>query len=165
MKKVYLINWDELPEQTAIPQTDEEFCQEAEKQNNVYDVETFVQLYNDKTLHKQPTTIRIMEERTLNKIKTLDVEAKYYESRLSGTAYGNIRVTINLGMPDEQTLYNDEELNLNGELYKQEAFELLKHYGYIPEDTPLPLWRYCQDNNIVLRATETKTTKKNIKFK
>ena len=94
-----------------------------------------------------------------NKIKTIDIRAKEWFDRINGNSYFSAIVTVNYQLPSEQSIkilfqygYDDH--------YIQSACEHLIKKGLINTDEYIPLWRYCQENNIILRKSIQRGCKK-----
>ena len=87
------------------------------------------------------------------KIKTIDIEALEWRDRVNGNSYFAAKVTLNFGMRDQRSF----DINFQygyGDYYKAEAMRELQNRGYIKADERGGLWRYCQENNIILRASK-----------
>jgi len=92
----------------------------------------------------------IKTEQEKGKIETLDVNAYTWFDKINGNSYFAGEVIINYGKPDQRRYVMPFQYGY-GEQYMQSAFELLKEKGEIPQDVEYPLWRYCKENNIILR--------------
>jgi hypothetical protein len=93
------------------------------------------------------------------KIKTIDVNVKEWFDTTNGNSYFAGVVTINYAMKSER-LY---DLNFQygyGDHYKDMTLKLLKQVEEIPIDPVTPLWKYCQDNNIILRTFKQENCRK-----
>ncbi len=91
------------------------------------------------------------------KIKTIDVEAKEWFDRTYGNSYFSAQVTVNFGLPSQQTLYIPFQYGY-GSSYEQAAIEALKKAGLftVTEARPfIGLYSYCEENNIILRRNKT----------
>lgn len=85
------------------------------------------------------------------KIKTIDIKAREWFDKLNGNSYFSVIIILNYNMRSEKTInipfqygYGDHYIDITGqELNKQ---------GYIKLNELKPLWRYCKDNNIILRT-------------
>lgn len=94
------------------------------------------------------------------KIKTLDVNAKEWFDKLNGNSYFSGTVTINYGAKTEKTLIMPFQYGY-GDHYQQMAFKLLQAEKIIKNiDKMTSLWRYCRENNIILRTNKQENCKK-----
>lgn len=84
-------------------------------------------------------------------MKTIDVDFKEWFDRVNGNSYCAGTVTIDYGMPTEEVITCPFTYGY-GDYYIQEASEALRRKGYIKADKYIPLWRYCEENDIILRA-------------
>ncbi len=85
-----------------------------------------------------------------NKIKTLDVNGKEH---YNGNSYFSVRVTINYGLKSEKTIYVPYQYGYESQ-YEFIALEELKkqvNKKILKTDTKA-LWRFCRENNIILRS-------------
>lgn len=95
-------------------------------------------------------------ERPQNKIKiqTIDLTAKEWFDKTAGNSYFSARMVINWQLPGEQTIYLPFQYGY-GDHYKDVAMNELIKRKLIPEyDTDahrIALWRYCDENKIILR--------------
>ncbi len=88
------------------------------------------------------------------KIKTIDVNAKEWFDRVNGNSYFSGQITINFGTPAAQTLYMPFQYGY-GSQYEYAAIDTLRKAGLANTDDRTPLFRFCDDNNIVLRRSMT----------
>ena len=98
------------------------------------------------------------------KIKTIDITALEWFDRINGNSYFSTTITLNYGMKDQKEIdmpfqygYGDHYIDkANQELVKQGYREGQRH-----ENGSYPaLWRYCKENNIILRTTKHVNCKK-----
>ena len=98
------------------------------------------------------------------KIKTIDIIALEWFDRINGNSYFSATIILNYGMKDEKEVilpfqygYGDHYIDMaNQELIKQGYREGQRH-----ENGSYPvLWRYCKENNIILRTTKHENCKK-----
>lgn len=97
-------------------------------------------------------------------IKTIDVIALEWFDKINGNSYFAGTVTTNFGMDDEKTYKMPYQYGY-GSQYTQEAGSLLDNEGVIAlkkyeTGDKEPLWSYCKDNGIILRATKHENCKK-----
>ena len=98
------------------------------------------------------------------KIKTLDIAAKEWFDRVNGNSYFSARVTVNFGTKTEKTFcvpmqygYGDQYITESREILIKE--KVIKNYPKY-----YPLWRYCRENNIILRTVKyEKCTQREVK--
>ena len=91
---------------------------------------------------------------TKTEVKTIDLKAKQWFDKVNGNSYFSAQATINFGMPDEKTVYIPFQYGY-GDHYKTVAFEQLQNDGILPNDTTIySPWRYCEENNIILRYSK-----------
>jgi len=93
------------------------------------------------------------------KIKTIDVNVKEWFDKVNGNSYFAGVATINYGMKSEREYKMPYQYGY-GDHYKDMALVLLKQEKEIPIDAKPALWSYCQDNNIILRASKQENCKK-----
>ena len=93
------------------------------------------------------------------KIETIDVIAKDWFDRINGNSYFSAQITINFGMKDQKNFgapfqygYSDHYLTI--------ARDLLVNSGLIILESEEPLWKYCRNNNIILRNCKQEGCKK-----
>lgn len=89
------------------------------------------------------------------KIKTIDVQAKEWFDKVNGNSYFGGIVTVNYGMKDAKQFNMPFQYGY-GEQYISEANDLLREKGLIKTDNRTALWRYCEDNKIILRTSKHK---------
>jgi len=87
------------------------------------------------------------------KIKTIDIEALEWRDRVNGNSYFAAKVTLNFGMRDQRSFSIPFQYGY-GDYYKTAAMEELQTRGYIKANDRDILWRYCQENNVILRASK-----------
>jgi hypothetical protein len=93
------------------------------------------------------------------KIKTIDINCLEWFDKLNGNSYFAGTVTINFGMKNEKRLNIPFNYGY-GSQYIQEAKEILQKNKNINPDKFTELWKYCQDNDIVLRTSLKENCKK-----
>lgn len=88
------------------------------------------------------------------KIKTIDVNAKEWFDKANGNSYFSATVTINYGMKNAKEIRLPFQYGY-GEHYLDLAAQALEENKLLPfAIANRPLWRYCKDNNIILRASK-----------
>jgi len=98
------------------------------------------------------------------KIKTIDINAKEYFDKINGNSYFAAIVTINYKMKNEKTIKLQYQYGY-GEHYKDITKQELIKQGYIKTNNEyISLWKYCNENNIILRNfKQTKCLKREVK--
>lgn len=87
-------------------------------------------------------------------MKTLDITAKEWFDKVNGNSYFSARITIDYGMESEQTICLPFQYGYD-EQYIYSAHNELMKLDLVPNNTINPLWRYCKENNIILRNHKT----------
>jgi len=85
------------------------------------------------------------------KIKTIDINAKEWFDKVNGNSYFSGSIVINFGMKSEKTMSMPFQYGY-GDFYLQRALELLKEQSLATPEKMQKLWRYCKNNNILLRT-------------
>jgi len=85
------------------------------------------------------------------KVKTIDVTAKEWFDGRNGNSYFSGLISINYGMDDAATLRMPFQYGY-GDHYIDIAKRELVKAGFIKADKLTALWKYCDDNNIILRT-------------
>lgn len=103
-------------------------------------------------------------EENKNKIKTIDVNVLEWFDRVNGNSYFAGKVTVNYGMKDSREYIIPFQYGY-GEQYLTEAMKILiKKEGLDIEPYAfgsfVPLWRYAEENNIILRSNKQENAKK-----
>lgn len=93
------------------------------------------------------------------KIKTIDVNAKEWFDKVNGNSYFSAIITLNFGMKDSATINISFEYGY-GDYFTDRAKQVLVEQGYIKAEPLTTLWRYCQENNIILRTSKHENCKK-----
>ena len=91
------------------------------------------------------------------KIKTIDINCLEWFDKINGNSYLAGTITVNFGMK------TSKQFNLKfqygyGDHYINAAHELLVNKKVVPElkhnnGIRYPLWRYCRENNVILRKS------------
>lgn len=93
-------------------------------------------------------------------VKTIDINAMEWFDKINGNSYFAGNVTVNFGMDNEIKIWMPFQYGY-GNQYEHEAKVQLHKQGYLPgigeHDA---IWRYCQDNNIILRSNKAENCKK-----
>jgi hypothetical protein len=87
----------------------------------------------------------------MTKIKTIDIQAREWFDKINGNSYFAGDITINYGMKGEKNFTMPFQYGY-GNHYQDMAMELLNKNKLIDTHSTLSLWRYCQENKIILRA-------------
>ncbi|MFW6311631.1 MAG: hypothetical protein ACOC1K_05285 [Nanoarchaeota archaeon] len=93
------------------------------------------------------------------KVKTIDVQAKEYFDKSGGNSYFSAQVTVNYGMKSEKVLYLPLQYGYDNH-YETMTMKKLIDEGIIKADTRKQLYRYCEENNIILRSNKETNCKK-----
>lgn len=105
----------------------------------------------------------IIKDKNMNNIKTIDIQAKEWFDKVNGNSYFSAIVTVNFGLEDEKSV-NVPFQNGYDDGYKYESLRQLQTDGLLPDGPIYSPSRYCQDNNIALRASKiTNCTKSQVK--
>lgn len=99
---------------------------------------------------------------TKNNMKTLDIKALSWFDKINGNTYFSALVTIDYGMNTEK-VYKIPFSYGYGETYIQESTKLLIEFNQISKGYDIPLWKYCKENNIILRTSINSAKKKELK--
>ena len=100
-------------------------------------------------------------------MKTIDVNAKEWFDRVNGNSYFSARVTVDYGLKTEKSYvlpfrggYGDHYIDTaNCYLSGKNIIDNPRHEN----GTRLALWRYCKENNIILRTSkETECLKRDV---
>jgi len=105
-----------------------------------------------RNLKHQPLENDIMK--TLQQLKTLDVQAKEWFDRQNGNSYFSALVTLNYGLADEERHPVQMQYGY-GSQFETAALETLQ--TLFPRARSLkksPLWRWCQDHRVILRTSK-----------
>lgn len=86
-------------------------------------------------------------------MKTLDIICLEWFDKVNGNSYFAATITIDFCTETEKTLHLPFQYGY-GDHYKDMAMRKLMQEGYIVSDDRTALWRYCRENNIILRTTK-----------
>ena len=92
------------------------------------------------------------------KIKTIDITAKEWFDRVNGNSYFSAIVTLNYGMKNSKSIALPFQYGYDDH-YKTVALEEMQKQKLITK-TNNPLWRFCGENNIILRCYKQENCKK-----
>lgn len=95
-------------------------------------------------------------------IKTLDIKALSWFDKINGNTYFSALITVNYGMSTEKTFKIPYQYGY-GETYIQEAKKILTEFNIISTGYDTPLWKYCKENDIILRHSINSAKKKELK--
>jgi len=89
-------------------------------------------------------------------IKTIDIQAKEWFDRTYGNSYFSANITINYGMKTQKTIFLPFQYGYGSHYQDMAGKELLKLklVKQDPNSTYFSLWRYCEDNKIILRTSK-----------
>lgn len=93
------------------------------------------------------------------KIKTIDINGLEWFDKINGNSYFAGAITINYGMKNGKEIAMPFQYGY-GDAYIQEAGNLLAKFIKIPQKELYSLWRYCNDNKIILRTNKIENCKK-----
>lgn len=86
------------------------------------------------------------------KIKTLDVDAKEWFDKVNGNSYFSGVVTLNYGMKNEKEYIMPFQYGY-GNQYEYEALTTLEKEKVLKAPAiGQSIYRYCRENNIILRS-------------
>jgi len=89
-------------------------------------------------------------------IKTIDIQAKEWFDRTYGNSYFSANITINYGMKTQKTIFLPFQYGY-GSYYQESAGKELLKLKLVKKDansTFFSLWKYCEDNKIILRTSK-----------
>jgi hypothetical protein len=89
------------------------------------------------------------------KIKTIDVYVMEWFDKVNGNSYFAGTITLDYGMKTQKDFDIPFQYGY-GEHYQTVAMDILNNGKAIDTHSTMSLWRYCQENNIILR-TDKKT--------
>ena len=84
-------------------------------------------------------------------MKTIDINAKEWFDKVNGNSYFAGVVTVDYGTEEEKT-YNMPFQYGYGNSYQDEGLSLLKKKGLIDTHSTQAMWRFCKENNIIMRS-------------
>ncbi len=87
------------------------------------------------------------------KINTIDVQAKEWFDKKNGNSYFSAVVTLNFGQPDQKSFAIPFQYGY-GDKYQAVALHQLRTDGYIEDREHYALWRYCEENGVILRTSK-----------
>lgn len=99
---------------------------------------------------------------TKNKMKTLDIKALSWFDKINGNTYFSALVIINFGTSTERTFKIPYQYGY-GETYLYEANNILRENNIIDNSIITSLWKYCKENDIILRHSINSAKKKELK--
>jgi len=92
--------------------------------------------------------------------KTIDINCLEWFDKINGNSYFAGRVIVNYGMPDEKSFILPFQYGYDNQYIHESGRELNKQ-GYLPGFSEYGvLWRYCKENNIILRYNKVDKCKK-----
>lgn len=86
-------------------------------------------------------------------IQTIDITAKEWFDKSAGNSYFSARVVLNFQLPGELSFELPFQYGY-GDHYKDMVMRELINRKLISADDRTALWRYCDENNIVLRCNK-----------
>lgn len=106
---------------------------------------------NETIINDNAGVITFTPPQTKIDIKTIDITAKEWFDKVNGNSYFSAHVVINWQLPG-QTMFKIPFRYGYGDHYKTIALLELIERKLISVDDRTALWRYCDDNKIVLRC-------------
>lgn len=92
-------------------------------------------------------------------MKTIDIDAKEWFDKINGNSYFSASISIDYGTKTEKNFHLPFQYGY-GTHYQNQAFALIKEKFNIDIHSTKPLWRYCKENNIILRTSKQENCKK-----
>jgi hypothetical protein len=92
-------------------------------------------------------------------IKTIDVSCREWFDKINGNSYFSARISVNYGMKNQKLIKIPFQYGY-GEQYLTETVKALLEAKLIQCDPMESLWRYCQENKIILRKIKQENCKK-----
>jgi hypothetical protein len=89
----------------------------------------------------------------MQKIKTIDIQAREWFDRANGNSYFSAQITTNFGMEDQKTYYLPFQYGY-GDHYTYAAKQHLVELGVIDADDRTGLWAWCKDNGVIYRYSK-----------
>lgn len=87
-------------------------------------------------------------------MKTIDINAKEWFDKTYGNSYFSAQIIIDYGMDTEKKFELGYQYGY-GDHYIDMAKQKLQKEGLVPIET-ISLWRYCDENKIILRTSKQK---------
>jgi len=85
------------------------------------------------------------------KIKTIDINVKEWFDKINGNSYFAGEIFLNYGLKNVKCIFMPFQYGY-GEHYQDEGFKAICEELKIKTD--LRLYRYCEENNIILRTNK-----------
>ena len=82
-------------------------------------------------------------------MKTIDINAKEWFDKANGNSYFSAVITLDFGTPEVKTINMPFQYGY-GDSYIDEAKKVLTEHNYISSNYGQALWRYCDENDIML---------------
>jgi hypothetical protein len=96
---------------------------------------------------------------TTTTVKTIDINALQWFDKVNGNSYFAGTITVNFGTPEAQSIKMPFQYGY-GDHYETEAGNALNELGIIKLEERQSLWRYCEENGIILRKNKQTGCKK-----
>ena len=93
------------------------------------------------------------------KINTIDVNAKEWFDKVNGNSYFSGIITLDYGMDTAREYTLDFQYGY-GDHYIDMAKNRLVEALEIPKEDKNTLWRYCKENDIILRTSKQENCRK-----
>lgn len=96
------------------------------------------------------------------KIKTIDVQAKEWFDKVNGNSYFSCLITVNYGLKSELKFTLPFQYGY-GSHYQDIAFRTIKsniNKKILKDFKSSSLWRFCDENGILLRSSKQENCKK-----
>lgn len=92
----------------------------------------------------------VNKQKKENVMKTIDIQAREWFDKTYGNSYFSAIVTLDYGMESVRQIKMPFRYGY-GDYYKEAGFKELQKLGIV-SDPNIQLWKYCNDNNIILRC-------------
>jgi len=92
-------------------------------------------------------------------IKTIDVTAKEWFDKANGNSYFSANVTLNCGTSESESFKVPFQYGY-GDHYVHQVWQRLQDYQGFKCTACAPLWRWCEENGIILRTNKIENCKK-----
>jgi hypothetical protein len=83
-------------------------------------------------------------------LKTIDVNAKEWFDKANGNSYFSGTITLNFGMDDAEQMEMPFQYGYGDHYVDMAKCQMTEHNKISPK-LMQPLWRYCEENDIILR--------------
>ena len=87
-------------------------------------------------------------------LKTIDVNAFEWFDKVNGNSYFSAIMTLNYSLKDEEIIKLPFQYGY-GSHYEEMALEEILYFFKLDKKLYSSLWRFCEENNIILRTNKT----------